>query len=259
MKTYRSEQHGFAIDVPDEWLLPRGESIRTRFGHSVEFWCGAPDRGFNIQIGQTVPETLDQTEDEFRRYAKTRQYTGLEFGRVTVEGKEHIWARYRMGTGDWAKKYLITFGEVEYAITANCFERQEFTERERVWDEVVKSFKLTTPAKPQKITKLLGRARRAARLFERGYSCFRRGKYQKALRWFEEGKKATGEFPWNSFGVAMTLLQMIEAGKIPDGEIAFTLAMAEKNLQQCLLISPREQDYLDAMKAIQDLRAKYGI
>ena len=67
---------------------------------------------------------------QFKRYAHAKGYTALELGRTTVQGKDHIWARYHMGNRDWTKKYMIVFGETEYAITATCFDQQEFLKRE---------------------------------------------------------------------------------------------------------------------------------
>lgn len=257
IKTYRNEQLGFEIDVPKEWSLPKGEAIRTPFGEAIVFW--GTEENFNFQIGWSIPEPIDQTEREFRRYAEERQYTELEFGRITVSNREHVWARYRMDTQDWAKKYLIYFGETEYAITANCFDRHRFIERENTWDTIVTSFRLITPVEPRKTASSIEPMRQAAQFFEQGHSLFRTGRYQKALEQFEKGKMVTHEFTWNFLGVSMTIMQMIETGAIPEDQITLAVAMAEKNLKACLLINPKEQDYLNAMKGVQDFKKKRGI
>jgi len=140
MKTYRDERHGFEIDVPTEWLPPIQVAVE-----GLKFNCNF-NEAFNIQMGPMISETsLYDTESEFKRYAHAKGYTALELGRTTAQGKDHIWARYHMGNRDWTKKYMIVFGETEYAITATCFDQQEFLEKERIWDEIVASFRLLTP------------------------------------------------------------------------------------------------------------------
>ncbi len=258
MKAYRNKQLGFEIAIPKEWSLPRGEAIKTPFGESIGFGCGV-DENFNFQIGWSIPEPIDQTEHEFRRYAQEKHYTELELGRITVGDRDHVWARYRMGTGDWAKKYLINFGETEYAITANCFDQHKFVERENIWDAIVMSFRLILPVKPHKTTNVLERMKQAAQFAERGQSYFKSGNYQKALEQFEKGKMVTHEFTWNFLGASMTIMQMIETGAIPEDQMAMAIAKAEKDLQACLLISPREQDYLNALQGIQDFKKKHNI
>ena len=85
IKTYQNLQLGFELDVPKNWLFPREEAIETLFGEAVVFYCG-PAENFNIEIGQSFSESLEQIEREFRRYTLGRQYTGLEFGRIAVTG-----------------------------------------------------------------------------------------------------------------------------------------------------------------------------
>ena len=146
MKTYQDEKLGFAMDVPDEWLLPAFGAARTPVGESVVFGCGYFE-AFNLQIGLLNPEpSAGQTENEFRQYVQGNNFSSLEFGRLVVSGKEHIWARYYVGGGRWNKKYLVVLNGVEYAITATCFYQNRLLEREQVWDAVVASFRLLAPA-----------------------------------------------------------------------------------------------------------------
>jgi hypothetical protein len=258
MKTYRSEQHGFEIDLPKEWSLHRGEAISGPGGDMVAF-LRQTGENLNIIVGPTIPEPLEQTERAFKRYALSRQYTELEFGRITVGGKDHVWARYRMGTGDWAKKYLIVFGETEYAMTVTSFDRQRVAERESACDAIVMSFRQITPEKPDTSSSILERATKASQFFEQGNRHFQAGRYRQALAQFEKGKMVTHEFPWNFMGASMTLMQMIETGEVPKDQIKETLAMAEKNLQACLLISPTQQDYVQAMQIIQEYKRRYNV
>lgn len=146
MTTYRNERHGFEIDVPEEWSLPTGVLSRL-FGRdrNPSFGCG-PNEAFNFDIGPLIPEPpLDHTEREFRRYAQDKGYTELELGRITVQGRDHVWARYHMGHGLWTKKYMLILGGTEYAITATCTDQRTFAQRERVWDTIVTSFRLLAP------------------------------------------------------------------------------------------------------------------
>jgi len=89
MKTYRSDQHGFEIDIPENWSFHSEGSVSHPLGkdRSLIFKCG-PNEAFNIQIGALTPEpTLQQTESKFRRYAEEKGYTSLGFGRVTAGEK----------------------------------------------------------------------------------------------------------------------------------------------------------------------------
>jgi hypothetical protein len=97
MMNYRNDQLGYEIDIPEKWSPPRFGATHTPFGESIVFGC-AYYEAFNLQIGPLNPErSLEQTEIEFRRYTQDKDYSSLEFGRIIVEGKEHIWARYNVG------------------------------------------------------------------------------------------------------------------------------------------------------------------
>jgi hypothetical protein len=257
MKTYRSEQHGFEIDVPDGWRVPAGGATGTPWGESIVFLCG-PDGSFNFQIGQSVPESLEQTEDQFRRYAQERGYTDLVCGRIRVGDQDHVWARYCMTPRDWTKKYLIVFGETECAITASCYDRQRLAESESAWDAVVASFRLVAPKMPVAPSSVLEQMRRALWLSEQAYSHFQRGHYQKALEQFRQGQMVSAKVPANYFGASMTIMQMIELGEIQDDQIPLWLAAAERDLEVCLLIAPTHQDYHDAMRVVREYKKKHN-
>ena len=205
MKTYQSKQHGFEIAVPEVWLLPRGESIKSAVGHAIVFCCGAGEN-CNIEIGRSICDQVEVVERAFRRYATARGYTELELGTISAGGREHVWARYHMGARDWAKKYLIVFGDTEYAITTNCCDRQRFAEREPVWDSVAQSFRLIPREEPATTTDKMERVERALRFWETGYRHFQAGRYRKALEQFERGKMVTHEVATNFMGASMTIM-----------------------------------------------------
>ena len=257
-KIYQNKKLGFEIDVPANWSIPGGEAVKTQFGDALIFYCGT-DQNFNMEIGRSFSQSLEQIKAEFSRYVQNRKYTDLKFGTILVGEKEHVCARFRMGAEDWAKKYLIVFDELEYDMTANCFDEKSFAERELVWDSVVKSFRVIARSEPQETTTIFDRIYQAAIIFDKGYGCFQSGHYPKALEIFEGGKLITHEYPSNFFGVSMTLMQMLCEGKIPQNQVKFALRNAEKNLEMCLLISPSQEDYVEAMKAIKDFKKKLMI
>ena len=101
--------------------------------------------------------------------------------------------------------------------------------------------------------------REAAACFEKGYSHFVADRYWKALEKYEQGTLVSGEFPWNYFGRAMTLMQMIEIGAMPESKIGLALGLAEKDVRQCLLLCPGEQDYQDMLRVILEHRKKHEV
>jgi len=141
-------------------------------------------------------------------------------------------------------------------MTASCFGDQVIARRERIWDKAVESFRLTASVKPRSATGFLALMREAGACYEEGYNCFRAGRYWNALQQYEKGILVSGEFPWNYFGRAMTLMHMIEIGAIPESKIGLALALADKDVQSCLLICPNERDYKDALRVIREYRKK---
>ena len=160
-KVYRNQHHGFEIELPEMW---RGPSALIRLiwrERNPSLRCG-PGEAFNFGVGALVPEpALQETEREFADNASSRGYTHLEFGRITVERKEHIWARYRMPQGLWTKKYMVVLDGVEYCMTASATNRQWFEQREAVWDRTVAtldSIKVYSVPSPQDISSRMGDA-----------------------------------------------------------------------------------------------------
>jgi len=173
IKTYRNEEAGFEIDLPDEWSLPpRGTQDDIR--------C-LPDEAVHFAIGPLVPERLpDYVEREFTQYVQDKGYTNLQFGRISVGGKEHVWARYCEGHGEWTKKYMLAFGGIGYVITTTGANPTTFAQREKVWDRMVTSFRLSESRK-QDVSKLKAhRVEIAGQLYETAYEAVSKGYYSEA-------------------------------------------------------------------------------
>lgn len=175
MKKYKNEALSFEIDIPNDWPVPRLLELDClMFDHT-------PIEKFNFVIGPRLPERLlEYTEFEFRQFAQSHGHTDLNFGRILVGGQDHVWARYKMGSRVWSKKYLIVFSGVEYAITASCYNPQIFSERESIWDLVVKSFRLTERAEQDAEFIKSKRIEVAGELYGRAYEEATKGHYTEA-------------------------------------------------------------------------------
>jgi len=135
MKTYCNEAHKFTIEIPEGWSLPSSSDRNPGFD------CGKEET-FNFEIGPLSPEPqLEDTERDFRQYADYLGYDNVTLGRITVQGKEHIWARYHVPNLGWLKKFMLVFNGIEYATTAGSGDLKIFMAGEQVWDQVVSSFR----------------------------------------------------------------------------------------------------------------------
>jgi tetratricopeptide (TPR) repeat protein len=153
LKTYRDKKHGFEIDIPEDWtiykkIVPALAPV-LRPAHSwapnvdVAFTCG-PNEILNIVVETMTPEpTPNFTENLFRLYAQSMNFVNCEYGRITVGNKEHTWTRYQIENKIWSKKYMIVLKGKGYAITASCNDKEKFSQREKIWDAIAVSFRLT--------------------------------------------------------------------------------------------------------------------
>jgi len=175
MKIYQNEELGFELHIPDDW-----PSALNMSPDSIVFDCSPVER-LNIIVGPLVPERLlEYTQIEFIQYAKAQRYTEVEVGIINVEDKDHAWARYNMGNENWTKKYMVAFSGIEYAITASCLGKSNFLEKEKQWDMIVKSFRLSKRRR-QEINALSEyRSNVAGKLFEKAYEAASEGRYQEA-------------------------------------------------------------------------------
>ena len=100
---------------------------------------------------------------------------------------------------------------------------------------------------------------KANQYFQIGNSFFQSNRYKNALEQFEKGKLLSNKFPGNYFGVSMVAMQMIEVGVIHKDQIPLYLEIAEKNIDQCLRISPIHPEYLNAKNIIGEYKKKYHV
>ena len=156
IKTYHNGRHGFEIDLPENWQAPDKPEQFDRILGPVDltdphdfFQFGCLDEAFNFVINPLGLEpSLEDTETEFTLFAQDNHFYDVVSGRLTVGGREHVCAHYRVqdrsGTR-WNKKYMIVFGGIEYSITGTCNDPQFFARRESDWDAIVATFRLLVP------------------------------------------------------------------------------------------------------------------
>jgi len=157
MKTYRSEKLGFEIDLSEDWSPGRANPpfFFALLARLVGGWTPQVDvlfdRGreemLNVVLETWNPEPPPEAvEHGFRLYAQRTGYTDVSCGRISVGGRWHAWARYRMAGNVWLKKYMIILGGKGYGITASCRVQELPVEREKEWDAIACSLRALTPA-----------------------------------------------------------------------------------------------------------------
>jgi tetratricopeptide (TPR) repeat protein len=152
-KTYRDPEHGFEIDIPEQWAIykevaPALASALLKLGHGWDpttdvAFTGGPGEIVNVVVETMSPEPPPNlTERTFRLYAQAMSFTHCEYGRIIVGNKAHTWARYLVKNRMWSKKYMIVLDGKGYAITASCDDREMFLRREEVWDAIAASLRV---------------------------------------------------------------------------------------------------------------------
>ena len=178
-KTYRNEELGFEIDIPEDWSIPAGGGL-----DGID--C-LPDEAIHFTISPQLPELLpDYIEREFMQYAQGKEYTKLEFGRISAGGKEHVWARYQEGIVEWTKKYMLAFGGVQYVITATGANLASFIRREKIWDAMVSSFRLCERLEREVLELKEHREETAGHLYARAYEAVSEERYTEARELLEQ-------------------------------------------------------------------------
>ena len=172
-KTLRNAEAGFEIDVPDDWSLPSAGTLE-------DIVC-LPDEAIEFTIDLALPEPLpDYTEREFARVARDKGYTNLEFGRIPAGGREQVWVRYTDRRGDPTKTYIVVLGGMSYVMTATAANRTVFARRERVWDRMVESFRLTKEREKDIADLKAKRIDETGQLYGMAYEAVSEGRYSKA-------------------------------------------------------------------------------
>ncbi|HUI87406.1 MAG TPA: hypothetical protein VLX61_01650 [Anaerolineales bacterium] len=181
MRSYKNEELGFEIEIPENWHTPILES-QNKIVFDI-----APSQTIIILVERLSPERLlEFTQYEFMQYCRARGYTGVEFGRIYVENKEHVCAIYNMGNDNWAKKYMIVFDYVEYGITGLCSGKKELIESEKQWDTIVRSFKLVKWREKEGRSIKGFRSKTEGELYEEAYELAEAGRYQEACLTLEK-------------------------------------------------------------------------
>lgn len=169
MRTYRDKQAGFEVDLPSDWSLPTQ-------GTWQDISC-QPDEGVDFLVGVHPPTHPEFIERQFEELAHSKGYVGLTVGRIAAAGGEHVWARFQMSGGRWAKKYVLVFGPTHYFLTFSAQSRSTLVRREPVWDALVRSFRLTPSAGEEMRALEMHRRRVAGDSYERAFEAVGRGDY----------------------------------------------------------------------------------
>jgi hypothetical protein len=159
MSIYRNEAYNFEIDLPEGWAITSGLSrlpviLSNAFKHAniLEEFSNGSKEFINIVVEAMRPEIPpDICELIFTINALKMRYTEVEFGRITIGGREHACAFYVMNQKAWLKKYLIVLNGYGYALTASCPIEQRSTIVEETWDRIATSLRLLNPSDPSVI------------------------------------------------------------------------------------------------------------
>lgn len=159
MSIYRNKAYNFEIDLPEGWAITAGLArlpviLSNIFMHAnilEEFSNGAKER-INIVVEPMRPEIPpDICELIFTINALKMRYTEVEFGRITIGGRDHACAFYVMNQKAWLKKYLIVLNGYGYALTASCPIEWRSPIVEETWDSTATSLRLLNPIDPSVI------------------------------------------------------------------------------------------------------------
>jgi hypothetical protein len=153
MTTYRNDKFGFEIDLPEGWAITTGMSripvILSNVinqANILEEFGNSNNERINIVVDQMRPEIPpDINKYIFLLHAQDMNYTEVQFGDITIQGRDHATACYVMNLKGWLKKYLIVLNGYGYAITASCPIGQRSSLVEETWDKIAESIRLLNP------------------------------------------------------------------------------------------------------------------
>jgi hypothetical protein len=170
---YKSRHYGFQISIPDRWSGSRVD-LSYRLQNAIKSVQRTPGeisdsrtvvgpngKFLNILITPLLanePEpTIKETEEYFDGLAYRQNLHVIATGTINIANKEHFWATYYRMTliGQsqilFFKKYCLFLNRAEYLLTAGLYSAssgqkvptsQMIKDSERVYDEIVLSFKL---------------------------------------------------------------------------------------------------------------------
>ena len=171
VKTYRNEEQGFAIDVPEAWVLPTANPYRSFLGNRSYLVAGRrkPSIYRSDRSCRNPPSLISSNANSVPMLNAT-VHRSATFGRVEALkanntcGRAITWGREGAG-----RKYLLVLGATEYAVTATCFDPGMLVKKEKVWDEIVKSFHLSRSQKQEIQGIKIYRRDTAGALYEKAY------------------------------------------------------------------------------------------
>jgi hypothetical protein len=152
MKTYKNQRYGFEIDIPEQWSVYRE---RTAFFWNIVFWImrgwipgvevaftNGPSEIVNITTSRVTPGNEANKRNEYIHDIRFMGGTILSVETIMIKEKNHTCFQYHYAGQAWFKKYLVIINGFVYAITATCKDQDMFRNREPIWDQVAKSFRL---------------------------------------------------------------------------------------------------------------------
>ena len=178
MKTYKckSKHYGFQLSIPDGWSGSLAIDLLENVPNTVKYRrdssgkatdsrtiVGPDGKYLTISItplSENEPEpTIDETDEYFDGLAYRQSLHVIATGTINIANKEHFWATYYRMTliGQsqirFFKKYCLFLNRTEYLITAGLWSvlpgdklptDQMLEDSEKVYDEIVSSFELSS-------------------------------------------------------------------------------------------------------------------
>lgn len=100
MKTFKSQQYGFKIEVPCGWSCPPTNLLGRLFGLDRGLTFKGKSRFLNIKVYELYSESepsLNEIEISFKKHALNIGHIDVETGTLQVGDKYHLWTRYIIG------------------------------------------------------------------------------------------------------------------------------------------------------------------
>jgi hypothetical protein len=98
VKRFRSRRRGFQFELPSGWGRTRAGKVRRFLGREEKLiFIGPPESGyFSVETGPPFSGmNTQQIQTHVLEHARGAGYVEVEIGSISVQGKKHLWARYR--------------------------------------------------------------------------------------------------------------------------------------------------------------------